>query len=211
VITMSWLKVFMKTNSTRITCLVATFLLICSASLNVLLAQKVRQLREGIRLIKSEARLAEGSSVPPIAVRDVNGWPAIISYEQTGPPTLLYIFTPSCGWCSKNVANIQALAEQARDGYRIIGLSLSSENLIDYVAEHNLNFPVYEVSAEGARSYRLGGTPQSIVVSSDGKVLRNWGGAYSGSLQQDVERYFGVHLPGLAEETGEKASRNNGG
>jgi len=208
---MSWLKGYNRgSDSIRIACLIATLLLICSASLNVLLAQKVRQLREWIHLIKSETRLAEGSLVPPIAVRDVNGHPAIISYEQTDLPTLLYVFTPSCGWCAKNMANIKALADQARDRYRIIGLSLSSKNLRGYVAEHSLDFPVYEVSAESARSYRLGGTPQSIVVSVDGKVLRNWGGAYSGTLQQEIEQYFGVRLPGLPEETAEKTTSNTG-
>jgi hypothetical protein len=45
--------------------------------------------------------------------------------------------------------------------------------------------------------YRLGGTPQTIVISTDGKVLQNWVGAYADKQQMEVEKFFGLTLPGL--------------
>jgi hypothetical protein len=34
-------------------------------------------------------------------------------------------------------------------------------------------------------------------VSSDGKIIKSWFGAYSGDLQREVEEYFKTHLPGI--------------
>jgi hypothetical protein len=45
--------------------------------------------------------------------------------------------------------------------------------------------------------YGLGSTPQTIIVSLDGKILQNWVGAYTGDRRAEVERFFGVSLPGL--------------
>lgn len=192
---------FIKTGGgSGIALAIVTTLLLSSASINVLLARKVQRLTRVVDLIRADAKLAIGASVPPIAVKALDGHPLAINYDPTDPPTLLYVLTPSCGWCIKNLANIKALAEQAHTRFRIIGLSLSSDNLRDYVISANLTFPVYEISAEGARAYKLGGTPQSLVISPDGKVLKNWGGAYTGTVQKEIEEYFGVRLPGLTDE-----------
>ncbi|MGE0887721.1 MAG: hypothetical protein AB7P14_29725 [Blastocatellales bacterium] len=51
---------------------------------------------------------------------------------------------------------------------------------------------------EAIEQLGLGSTPQTIVISPEGKVLKNWVGAY-GSSKPEIEAYFGVQLPGITE------------
>jgi hypothetical protein len=61
-----------------------------------------------------------------------------------------------------------------------------------------LDFPVYyEPSLATYKSYKLGGTPHTIVISPDGKVMNDWAGAYNAELRPEVEGFFGVSLPGI--------------
>lgn len=63
-----------------------------------------------------------------------------------------------------------------------------------------LTFPIYtELSAETISNYKMGGTPRTLVVSPKGELLKSWFGAYGGKLQQEVEEYFSIKLPGIAE------------
>ena len=63
---------------------------------------------------------------------------------------------------------------------------------------HHLNFPVYTgLKSDTIQALGLGGTPQTIVISPEGLVLKNWPGAYREQTQREVEDYFQVRLPGL--------------
>jgi hypothetical protein len=39
------------------------------------------------------------------------------------------------------------------------------------------------------------------VIAADGKLERNWIGAYREESQIEIERYFRVRLPGLIQES----------
>jgi len=54
------------------------------------------------------------------------------------------------------------------------------------------NIPPNVVSA-----LNLVSTPQTLVVSPNGKLLKHWRGAFAGKIQAEIEQYFGVKLPGL--------------
>ena len=58
-------------------------------------------------------------------------------------------------------------------------------------------FDRYHLSPETLKTYKLGSTPQTIVISSEGKVLQDWARAYVGEQQKQIEVYFHVSLPGL--------------
>ncbi len=184
-----------------------TIFLVCSVLINVLLARKVARLANNIRVLKSEGQLATGSTVPAIEAKDLSGKPAFVSYMEGDIPTVLYVFTPSCRWCERNFHNVQTLVNETHGKYRFVGLSLSRDNLNEYVLQHDYGFPIYtDLPSTITSTYKMGGTPQTIVVSSDGKVVNSWMGAYSGSLKQEVETFFGVDLPGITEQ--EDGSRN---
>jgi hypothetical protein len=115
-------------------------------------------------------------------------------------PTVLYIFTPPCTWCARNVDNLKTLVDKEGGYYRFIGLALSEQALPEYVAKNDLKLPVYSgLSPETLKAYRLGGTPQTIVISPEGKVLEDWSGAYVGDQKSQIEAFFHVSLPGLRE------------
>jgi hypothetical protein len=46
-------------------------------------------------------------------------------------------------------------------------------------------------------AYGFRGTPHTVVVSPDGRVLSSWAGAYSGAALVPVEQFFAVKLPGI--------------
>lgn len=144
--------------------------------------------------------LAPGTVLPSFEALDLSGTRAAIAYTQADQrPTVLYIFSPSCIWCARNSAAIDELNTKLSDRYRIIGLSLDSENLAQYVADHHVRFPVYTKLPESVVvSYRLGPTPATIVVAPDGSVVTTWTGAYSGPTKLSVESFFSITLPDLS-------------
>jgi peroxiredoxin len=81
-----------------------------------------------------------------------------------------------------------------------VGLSLSSDKLLNYVTENKLDFPMYaDLPYIPTRDYKLGGTPQTFVVSPNGEVMKVWTGAFAEGTQKEVEAYFGVTLPGIRD------------
>ncbi len=194
----SVISVYQKMKKARATVFLAV-LLVCSLLLNLLLSGKVRELKDYVRLIKSEKQLAIGAFVPAFNAKDIDGRTITIDYRSANVPTMLYIFAPDCEWCTVNLPNVKALAAEAQSKCRVLGLSLLTDNLRDYVIENNLNFPVYsELSFAVTSKYRMGGTPHTLVISPEGEVLKNWAGTFEGNLQQDVEEYFDIRLPKLA-------------
>jgi peroxiredoxin len=175
--------------------------MLASVALNVVLASKVRSFRQ-FRLAKaSEQLLKAGTIVPPIAATRPDGKQQMISYQDSNQPTVLYIFTPPCSWCARNMNSFKTLADNKNAQYRFIGISLSEQGLADYVAKNDLKLPVYSgLSPETLNTYKLGGTPQTIVISPEGKVLKDWAGAYFGDQKSQIEAFFHVSLPGLRTE-----------
>lgn len=148
--------------------IITNVLLICSVSANVLLIIKLRKLEKRFLQVensllqtKAEHQLNIGDFVPSIAAKDISGSSLIITYAESSLPTILYIFTPECSWCERNLNNLKFLSSQIQSKYRFIGLSLSSNRLRDYVARSDFKFPVYsELSINATTAYKLGGTPK---------------------------------------------------
>jgi hypothetical protein len=151
--------------------------------------------------------LAKGAIVSPLIATRLDGERQTLSYGEK--KTVLYVFTPSCPWCKRNVPNIKHLVEAKGAEYRFVGISLEAEGLSSYMTEHQLPFAVYtNVSPEQREAYRLGGVPQTLVISERGTVVQNWFGAYVNAQQPEIERFFDVRLPGLAELPAERAVGN---
>jgi hypothetical protein len=73
--------------------------------------------------------------------------------------------------------------------------------LKSYVESSAMGFPAYSVSSYGAApELKLGATPQMIVISPDGKVVKNWVGVLAEGQLKDAEKFFDVGLPGLTSE-----------
>ena len=169
-----------------------TVLLLVSVALNVALGRRLQAFME-----PEDRSTLIGTAVPPLDVRTIDGHAVEIRFDER--PTILYYFSPNCGWCERNWTNVQALIASVGQRYRFVGLSTVAD-VSPYMASHHLSFEVYSgLTLETARLYHLGGTPQTIVVAADGRIQYSWSGAYRSRRQHDVERAFGVVLPGIAD------------
>src|SRR5262245_38495236 len=82
-------------------------LLVASVSLNVFLAGKVYFSRQ-LQLAKASERLLNvGTAVPPIAAKSLSGQQEMLSYQASKTPTVLYVITPTCPWCARNMDNFK--------------------------------------------------------------------------------------------------------
>lgn len=171
-------------------------LLTCSVGINLLLGLRVSKLEHGIESLEFGNGLYVGTTVPPIKGRLLGAHPGGLDFSRSKVPTLLYVFRPDCGWCEKNLSNLRALIAASGPRYRIVGLSLPSATSLNlYLQMTELRFPVYaDVSEDSIEAYRLGGTPETILVSPQSKVLGSWIGAYRGPLLTDIENHLGVRL-----------------
>jgi peroxiredoxin len=170
------------------------------SGINLLLVRRVALLKNHVATIRSESRLNAGDKVPLITAKDPQGRSAVFDYRADKLPTVVFVITPACKWCTQNIMNMRTLVAKAGDRFKFVGFSLSSNNLYDYVTQNKLDFPMYtDFPLIPTNDYKLGGTPQTIVVSPTGEVLKVWTGAFAEETQKEVEEYFGVSLPGLMD------------
>ncbi len=175
------------------------FVLAVSAGLNVALARRVRQLGDALTSqVLHHTPLPVGAVVPPIAATGLDGRSATVAYAGSDRLTVLYVFTPQCGWCARNLDNFTTLLKARSQEARFVGLSLSPDSVAEYVRAHELTLPVLtRLSAATMTAYRFGGTPQTMVISPQGRVIKNWPGAWTTKTQAEIEAFFHVRLPGL--------------
>jgi len=165
-------------------------LLLCSVALNGLQAHRLRGFTDAT---VSGPQL--GEMAPPLVAKTLDGHTTEIAFR--GQPTILYYFSPTCAWCGRNWLNIKAIIAGTEGRYRFIGLSASAE-VSAFLRAQRLTCEVYvEPSEASVRAYRFAGTPETVVVSADGKIQYAWAGAFKATLQGQVERALHVTLPGL--------------
>jgi hypothetical protein len=157
----------------------------------------------GTRLLshsEETAKLKVNSTLPvALLLQDVDGKKVSLQFANDPRPTVLYVLSPLCGWCKRNEPNVRTLAAATGSRFRYVGLSIETRDLKKYIAEGHAPFPVYLIpSKDLIRSLGLSGTPETIVVSPTAKVEQLWEGAYLDTNRLQVEKFFGVKLPGLS-------------
>jgi hypothetical protein len=144
------------------------------------------------------AAVAEGTRIHGFVAQRVGGQVEGVDFAK---PTILYVFRPSCEWCTRNLANLRAILAGVESRYRVVGLSLDP-NLGDYLHRNGLDgLEVFtEPNVDAVTELRLGATPQMIVIAPGGTVVRSWTGALGGIVGKEVEAFLGVSLPGVAPQ-----------
>ncbi len=142
--------------------------------------------------------LEAGQRLPELALSDIRGQRTTLRWNGDTRPTIVYVFTPTCVWCKRNMTAMKTVFERS-SGYRFIGISLTDTGLADYVKKSGLAFPVYYADSGQATvaALKITATPETLVVSRDGTVRNVWVGAYSGKVATQIEQQFGVALPKL--------------
>ncbi len=178
--------------------LLLSLLLGMSLGLNLLLARRVRLNGATIDRQFPHEQLQVGALVPPIIATDLDGRRATVAYAGSNRLTVLYFFSPECGWCARNLDNVKALLKAKSEDSNFIGLCLSQGGLADYVHTNKLEIPILTgLSRETIAAYKLSGTPQTLVISPEGRVVKNWPGAWINKQKSDIEAFFHVSLPGI--------------
>jgi len=133
----------------------------------------------------------------------MQGRTATLDWKENAIETIVYIFTPTCVWCQRNLENIKMLAKERRGRY-LVGVSLTSTGLKDYADRNQLPFPVFvaALNSAGRKAFGPTGTPSTILVSSDGVVQKFWQGAYAGRNLNEIDQVFGIQLPGVTTGPG---------
>jgi peroxiredoxin len=156
---------------------------------------------------KPRAVIKVGDQLPPVTLETDQGKAVRVNWSFPAGPTVLYVFRPDCVWCAKNLEAFRTVLRRD-SGYRFVGLSLRSAGLADYLHSNQPFFEhVWVVSDQKTRKLlKMGVTPQTIIVSATGTVLKVWPGAYVGKVRAEVENTFGVKLPVINADRGSSES-----
>ncbi len=178
-----------------------TALLVISASVNLLLSWRIysdRRYEERLSDARRPPQLKIGSLVPVISGSDPAGASIEVGYSRRQHPVILYAFAAKCGWCKRNLPVVKQLRAQTQNRYDFYALALSDAGLSAYIHDNDFDVPVVaNLPDETRQAYALRGTPETILVSADGRVINVWDGAYRGPVKAEIERTLGVRLPEL--------------
>jgi peroxiredoxin len=177
-------------------------ILAVSVALNLMFGYNIHKLR---LLIPpgAQAQQITGYRVGPINVHDSAGNLQIIDFTERPQPTVVYFFRPDCHWCARNLDNIRELYAEKQNEFRFIGLAREDPTLFTYVRTSGIQFPAYAAFAlTRLDGLKVGSaTPQTLVISQNGTVAKNWMGAFTDTTAAEIESYFKVKLPGLLPDT----------
>ncbi len=169
----------------------SALLLVISVGLNLALSQELRAARR-----QPEGGAAAGAILPPISGLTPNGVPLTIR-PLADLPTVFYYFSAACGWCDRNWANVEALVKQTSGRYRVVGVA-ATEDVPAAIRDREISLTILTaVGADTLAAYGFRGTPQTVVIGQDGRVLKSWRGAYQGDQAESIADFFGITMPGL--------------
>lgn len=175
--------------------------LLVSVAANVALGVLLFRIDRSSHLATLKSKgVAVGTIVPPVVASRLDGTAVTLGYRSGDKPTLIYVFSPSCVWCARNAENLRVLLRKASSSYRLVGIAMepSVEIVRQYLGREKIEMPVYvRPEDDTVAAYGFYSTPDTIVVSPEGRVVAEWRGAYVGAIAQDVERVFGLTLPGV--------------
>ena len=94
---------------------ILTAMLVASVTINIGLAHKLRRFNQLLG-IGSDSALKSGSALAPFDAIDLKGQTHTVAYSQASKPTVLYVFTPTCSWCLRNMDNFKGAGSPNRNG-----------------------------------------------------------------------------------------------
>jgi thiol-disulfide isomerase/thioredoxin len=117
-----------------------------------------------------------GSPRPEFSLPDIHGRPRFVS-EWDGKVILVNFWATWCLPCLKEIPELLALQEEYGElGLQVIGIALQKpEDVTDFVAEHQMTYPVMAGEADViviAESYgnRAGALPYSAIIDRHGDI-----------------------------------------
>lgn len=135
------------------------------------------------------AVLQRDDQLPPVHALSVQGDSLKLTYSPDDPHTLLFLFSPSCDACDKNIGFWNQLAEERQsDRLRIIAFSSGTlAEAGDFLVQKTFAVPTLAVTDEAFLAlYKGDVVPQTVLISPRGAVLQSWPGSLDTNRQMEI-------------------------
>ena len=120
-----------------------------------------------------------GGIVPTFALESTNGDAVSVPIAWAGKPTLVNLWATWCAPCLKEMPELQAYAnEQGSNGTQVVGIALDDAAAVQaFLDQYAITYPnLIDAPGRADAGVRLGNPsgvlPYSVLVSSDGRVLK---------------------------------------
>ncbi len=149
------------------------FILVCFSIIIILLVIKINKMQ-----IKPEFidQLKEGETFLPLEVQSLDQKNHRLTFSNKDKPTLLFIFTTSCPYCSQNIPNWKKIYEENKNDYDVIGIGADElDKVKDYVYKNALPYEIFvPANIEFRKRYKISGVPQTIIIDTTSIIKKFW-------------------------------------
>ncbi|HSG82843.1 MAG TPA: TlpA disulfide reductase family protein [Gemmatimonadota bacterium] len=149
-------------------------ILVAAAGGGLLVAESVWVEKAGVEV---------GEHAPEFSAPDLDGELVSLA-DLEGEVVLLNIWATWCGPCRVEMPSIQATQERFKEqGFTVLAVSIDMgpryrDKVVEFMAEHELNFPVLLDPAGGImRRFRAVGVPETFVLDRQGRIVKRVIGA----------------------------------
>jgi len=111
---------------------------------------------------------------PGFTVQDISGKTVSLSDFQEKKPVLLVFWATWCGYCEKELPDLEAFTQTHQDEIQVITVFSGEpkETVADYVKEKDVNFLVLlDETKEIWNSYLVRGTPGHFLIDKQGIII----------------------------------------
>ena len=169
--------------------------MVALTAMNIILSLECAHLRETVRDTQSR-RSVPNAKVLSFTARSIDGSTRSFTFPRE-KMLILYAFSPTCVWSHRNYPNAVSLSKKLGTQADFVAVSLiDNQTLLEtYVVEHRCPFSVlFGVTPTLKKDLRMGITPQLLVLSSTGELLKVWSGTFVDKNREEIEAFLHVKI-----------------
>jgi hypothetical protein len=162
------------------------------AVVTLLLVTQNTRFRKGIKFYQDGLHTPENVVLPSLRGKDLQGREitvAYVAYEEKGIETLVFVFSPLCGYCRQTWRAWLDLAKGCSDK-RIVFANISGRVTTSFLQDYPVPQGLVLANVDPATilAYDFRETPVTVLMDSRGKSKRVWSGVVAGSLREQIQR-----------------------
>ncbi len=151
------------------------------ATQNLIFALQNKGLKTRLALLVNDHNiLKKDELVKSFEINSLEDYNILVEYNLENPKsTLIFIFKPTCLSCKLNLPNWISLFNKIDTSYvRILPISIADQKTtLKYVVNNNIPFKSFYTKEDRfLLDYKAFITPQTILISNEGKVINIWKG-----------------------------------
>ena len=161
--------------------------------MNIALVRQNKILKDQVSQPPLAMEAPVGAQMPELKGFDPTGKPFSIAYGKDPRKVLVFVYSPSCGFCTQNWPKWwQLFPDLNRSSVRPIGVDVSATSTMDYISRQFKDLPVVtQIDPKDVVDYRLHLTPQTILVDETGRVEKVWSGVLTDANVAEIKRMIG--------------------